>query len=187
MKQRTHSIVAILALWGCGEGKPETVPLPATPSAPLSVPAEAKATPPVPTLTPKPAVVSQPTLENLVGTWNLVSKVSDSYCTTHNPDSINAYIWIVGGNDQFGPVTLTASVQGSTAFPELRGTLKPDGRIVLQGDGTQAGQTSLFELRYEDGKLVGNRYYLGYETRRLTNGAEGVVSCFIRYNVVASR
>lgn len=128
----------------------------------------------------------------LAGTWNVTTtQDADANCSIAEPGKVNAYIWIVS-TDRAG--SLTVSVQGETSYPKLTGTVTYDGNVRLgattdfvAANGYRATTISFTLKLNSAGELVGTRRFLGYNSVALTNGATGVVPCFLDATVKAKR
>lgn len=122
-------------------------------------------------------------VDQVVGTWNVVSKQDTDTCDTGG-GQIDAYVWLVSVEPQG---RISVNVQGNTAFPTLTGSWDPESNhLTLHGYHKVESNpaTSWFSLALKDGKLTGVRRYVG-----LTNKPRlvGMKACFSDFKVTASK
>lgn len=129
-------------------------------------------------------------VSDFVGTWNVTSTPNTS-ATCRGEHQTSAYVWIVSVNTADDEVSV--SVQGQTAFPNLRGHWYPfQGVLRLYGVHQDATKNSgsWFELRLENGELRGVRRYLsaGGVPQFWSDPDHQVTQvCFADFDVVATR
>lgn len=154
------------------------------------------------------AAPQAPSLDQLTGTWQVVSRFQWSTCPAPSDTYGDyAYTWLIG-TDATG--ALRVDVTGTTAFPAMTGHVH-GGRIILEGTrgGTStptaawtfahpSGETSsLFgaatvDLALEGSKLVGSRDVVMYRDLRAGTAADPAVGvqlvpCVVRFDVSATR